>query len=76
MKKVWNDIVVMMIILAMTIFGVHQMETEWVEIGSSLIWVAGMIAIAVIHIANKFVGPIREMFQYIKEMYEKMLERM
>lgn len=76
MKKVWNDIAVMVFMLAMTISGVFLMETKWVEAGSSLIWAVGMIAIAAIYISNKFIGPVREMFQYIREMYNKMLDQM
>ena len=78
MKKInwWKDIVMMVFMLAMTISGVFLMENEWIEIGSSLIWVAGMIAIVTIYVASKFVGPVREMFQYIKEKYNKMLDQM
>lgn len=74
MKKLridWNVVGTIIIIIGMTLLGVHYMEYDWCEWASGAIWIAGELMIVCV---MAFKPMMRFIMDETKRIYEKMLE--
>ena len=73
MKQInWNMVITVSCIVAMTAFGVYQMEDYWYEPMTSVIYIVGEIM--VIHAMTKesFGKSLKEYFKLLKETFDEM----